>query len=221
MVAAAALFALPPWPAERLWRAYFVVTGFGRAGDGWQAGGVIQLLAGAHRRNQPPDRRACGTAGRCAWRERGIYERWSGRSRSGVAPDVVPAYRQTVSQAVAMEASRGSPDTSGRVEAAALMAREPGAVLTDEPDLALLAGKRVEFEFVIYTILAAQGSWNETPILDAIQARQFGLVVMTESLDVPPRPLMSSRLTENLRAALQTAYRPAGLVGSYWVYRPS
>jgi hypothetical protein len=102
-----------------------------------------------------------------------------------------------------------------------MIADEPGAVLTDDPGLAVEAGKRVEFEFVVFTILAAQGVWHEQPILDAIGARQFGLVVLIESLDEPLRPLISARYSENVRAALRAAYAPAGQRSGYWLYRPA
>ena len=98
-----------------------------------------------------------------------------------------------------------------------LLAALPASVV----GLALLGGKRVEFEFVIFTILAAQGVWDETPILEAIDARRFGLVVLEQSLDEPPRPLISARFTQKVRAALQSAYAPAGQQAGYWFYRPA
>jgi hypothetical protein len=107
-------------------------------------------------------------------------------------------------------------DIASRRQAAAFVASEPGPVLTDDPDLALQAGKRVEFE-LIYTLLALQGVWDETPI----HARQFGLVVLQEPLDAPPRPLLSKHLTDKVRIALQDAYAPAGQIEGYWLYRPT
>jgi hypothetical protein len=93
-------------------------------------------------------------------------------------------------------------------------------VLTDDPGLALMAGKRVEFE-PIFTLLAIQGLWDEAPILTVIQARHFRLLVLQEPLDVQPRSLMSERFTEKVRGALQRAYTPTGQIGGYWVYRPT
>lgn len=128
----------------------------------------------------------------------------------------VQAYGATLSQAVGLFLERASP----HAEVVALAADEPGPVLTDDPELAVQAGKRVEFEFVIFTILAAQGIWDEKPILDAIAERRFGLVIMENSLDDPPRPLIAAGVSERVRAALQVAYAGAGTRGDYWLYRP-
>jgi hypothetical protein len=87
-------------------------------------------------------------------------------------------------------------------------------VLTDDPDLALQAGKRVEFE-LIYTLLALQGVWDETPVINPIRARQFGLLVLQEPLDAPPRPLLSAHLTDKVRTALRDAYVPVSQIGGY------
>ena len=121
---------------------------------------------------------------------------------------------------MAMDLTGPSADSARRFEAAAFVANESGPVLTDDPDLALLANKRVEFE-PIFTLLALQGIWDEAPILNVIQARQFGLVVLQEPLDAPPGPPMSERFTENVRTALQGAYTPAGQIAGYWLYRPT
>jgi hypothetical protein len=122
---------------------------------------------------------------------------------------------------VDMLVARVNGQSPPQVATAQVIATEPGPVLTDDPGLALLADKRVEFEFIIFTILATQGAWDQTPILDAIGARRFGLVVLTESLDEPPRSLIAARLTEGVRAALRAAYIPAGQQDNYWLYRPA
>ena len=70
-------------------------------------------------------------------------------------------------------------------------------------------------------LLTPTGDAGLPAILDAIKARQFGLVVLEESLDEPPRPLISARFTEPVRTALQAAYTPAGQQAGYWFYRPS
>ena len=133
----------------------------------------------------------------------------------------VPAYQATVSQAVELHVRGAIGSIVAQREVAPALAAEPGAVLTDDPGLAILAGKRVEFESVIFTILATQGVWDETPILDAIRARRFGLVVLQQSLDEPPRPLIAARWTERVRAALRANYAPAMQQAGYWLYRPA
>jgi hypothetical protein len=221
LVAATALFGVSARAPERLWRAYFLVSGLealatigklGASSNYWlELTAATAVLIGilAARLTEAADARAPFTS-------------------TGLAGVVlasllicVPAYQATVAQALELRVSGATGGITPQLEVAPLVAAEPGAVLTDDPGLALLAGKRVEFEFVIFTILAAQGVWDETPILDAIKAKQFGLVVLEESLDEPPRPLISARFTERVRTALQAAYTPAGQQAGYWFYRPS
>jgi hypothetical protein len=132
----------------------------------------------------------------------------------------IPAYQATMNQTAAVALSGRPAAIADRLQAAAFVANEPGPVLTDDPDLALQAGKRVEFE-LIYTLLALQGVWDETPVLNPIRARQFGVVVLQEPLDGPPMPLLTAHLTEKVRIALRDTYAPAGQIGRYWLYRPT
>jgi hypothetical protein len=220
LVAAAALFGLPGRPRERLWRAYFVLSGLialatvgkiGASSNYWlELTAATSVLIGV-------------LAVRVA--EPGIAH--GAFTSAGLAGLVlaslltcIPAYQATMNQAVTTALSGHSPESSQRIEAAALIANEPGPLLTDDPDLALQAGKPVEFE-LIYTLLALQGVWDETPILDAIQGREFRLVALEEPLDAPPRPITSAHITERVRQALQSAYAPAGQVSGYWLYRPA
>jgi hypothetical protein len=217
VVAATALFGLSARGPERLWRVYFLVSGLealatvgklGASSNYWleltaATGVLIAILA--IRLAEAADAQALLTS-------------------TGLASLVlasllvcVSAYQATVAQALDLHFGSTVP----QLEVAPLVAAEPGAVLTDDPGLALLAGKQIEFESVIFTILAAQGVWDETPILDAIHARQFGLVVLDVSLDEPPRPLISARFSTQVRAVLQAAYTPAGQQAGYWFYRPS
>lgn len=113
-------------------------------------------------------------------------------------------------------------DTSAlpyRVEAGLIdrIAREPGELLTDNSGLAVAAGKRIEFEFQIFQLLAVEGHWSERPILDAIAARRFALVALMHPLDGPAD---GTRLTPAVHAALAKAYAPAGSDSGFWLYRP-
>jgi len=219
-VAAAALFGLPARPAERQWRAYFVLSGLvalvtvgkiGASSNYWlELTAATSVLIGilAARVVEPSATRAAFTS-------------------SGLAALVlaslltcIPAYEATMNQTAAVALSGPPEDIADRLQASAFVASEPGPVLTDDPDLALQAGKHVEFE-LIYTLLALQGVWDEAPVLNAIRSREFGVVVLQEPLDAPPRPLLTAHLTETVRTALRGAYAPAGQVGGYWLYRPT
>jgi hypothetical protein len=220
LVAGAALLGLPARPAERLWRAYFVVSGLvalatvgkiGASSNYWleltAATSVITGVLAARLSDLSATRAAFTSAG------------LAGLVLASLLT-CVPAYQATMTQTLAVDLAGPSADNARRFAAAALVANEPGPVLTDDPGLAVLAGKRVEFE-LIFTLLALQGVWDEAPILNVIQARQFGLLVLREPLDAPARPLISARFTENVRTALRDAYAPAGQIGGYWLYRPT
>jgi hypothetical protein len=222
LVAVAALFGLPARPMERLWRAYFVLSGLialatvgkiGASSNYWlELTAATSVLLGvlAVRLTEAESARAAFTS-------------------AGLAGVVlasllisIPAYQATMTQAVTTAVTGHSAESWQRLEAAALVANEPGPLLTDDPDLAIQARKRVEFE-LIYTLLALEGLWDESPILDAIEARHFGLVALLESLDAPPppQPIRSAHFTERVRQALRSAYAPAGQIDGYWLYRPA
>jgi hypothetical protein len=97
------------------------------------------------------------------------------------------------------------------------IADEPGEVLTDNPGLAVAAGKRIVYEFQIFQLLNVEGRWAQTPILDAIRQRRFGLVALMHPLD---GPTIGTRWTPSIRDALQAAYVPAGQQSGFWLYRP-
>jgi hypothetical protein len=219
LVAAAALFGLPARPAERQWRAYFVLSGIvtlatvgkiGASSNYWlELTAATSVLIGvlAARVSEP-------SAAPAAFASAGL----AGLVLASLLA-CIPAYQATMNQTASIAIGGPPADIADRLQAAAFVADEAGPVLTDDPDLALQAGKPVEFE-LIYTLLALQGVWDEAPVLNPIRARQFGLVVLEEPLDAPPRPLLSMHLTDSVRDALQDAYAPSGRLGAYWLYRP-
>src|SRR4051812_3378604 len=101
---------------------------------------------------------------------------------------------------------------------APMVAAELGAILTDEPALAVAAGHPVAYEFVIFGLLVVQGHWNEEPILEAIRTRRFGLMILTIPLDAPTA---QERWSPSLIAALKSTYSLAGSLEGYFLYRPT
>jgi hypothetical protein len=97
------------------------------------------------------------------------------------------------------------------------VAAEPGELLTDNPGLAVAAGKRITYEFQIFQLLHVEGRWSQTPILHAIRERRFSLVALMHPLDGPTEV---TRWTPSIRDALQAAYVPAGQQSDFWLYRP-
>jgi hypothetical protein len=221
LLAASALFRLPARGSERLWRAYFVVSGaealatigkLGASSNYWlELTAATAVLIGV-------------LANRLGATTAAVRAPLSATGLAGVTLASllmgVPAYQATVAQALDLHVQGAIGGMGPQLELAPLVAAEPGPILTDDPGLASLAGKRVEFESVIFTILASQGVWDERPILAAIAARRFGLVVVQEPLDAPPRPLIAARWTERVRAALRASYAPAAQQAGYWLYRP-
>jgi hypothetical protein len=216
LLAAAALFSLPSRPGERLWRLYFLGTlltlpGFGKVGASsnyWleltaAIAALIGLLA---------DRLAARPRVQAAITEHGLALLVAG---SLLVP--ITGYQAVAREALHLLPAGDVAGVRGQLALAPLLAAEPGEVLTDEPALAVSAGQPVAYEFVIFDLLAGQGHWDELPILEAIEARRFGLVVLRLPLEAPPE---QARWSPSLTAALKASYAPVGHLESYWLYRP-
>jgi hypothetical protein len=218
---AAGLFAFRERSAERLWRAYFLVTGvltlatigkIGASSNYWlELSAAIAVLIGIL-----VGRLAADPVARAPFASTGLP--------SLVLASLlmaIPAYQATAYQTLQLRLTGATGAIEAQLQTAPLLATESGDVLTDDPGLALLAGKNIQFEFVIFTLLAVHGVWDEGPILSAIHDRRFDLVVLEQSLDDPPRRLVEARWTENVRDGLRAAYQPAGQYAGYWLYRPN
>jgi hypothetical protein len=217
LLLAGALFSLPGRPAERPWRLYFGLTlaqallSMGKVGASsnywleWTgaASVLIGILATRVRRRPSP------------------WPGWFAGGLLGALLVAVPGYQATAYEALRLHVKGTSPALEGQVRAAQMLASEPGEVLTDDPGAAVAAGKPVLFEAVIYTVLTEQGLWDQRPILEAIQGRRFGLVVLQESLDDPVPPIEMERVTPAVRAALKASYTLADYQSGHWFYRPT
>ena len=130
----------------------------------------------------------------------------------------IPGYQALSHEVRRVLPAGGAGAVRPQIELAPLLAAETGDVLTDEPALAVAAGKPIVFEFVIFQLLAGQAVWDERPILEAIAARRFALVVLGSPLDAPPELTNASAA---VRDALRAPYEPAGQRDGYWFYRPT
>lgn len=213
LLAATALFSLPPRPGERLWRLYFLgalltLPGFGKVGASsnyWlevtaAIAALIGLLA---------DRLAACPRARAAITEYGLALLVAG---SLLVP--ITGYQVVAREALHLLPAGDVPGVRAQLALAPLLAAEPGEVLTDEPALAVAAGQPVTYEFVIFDLLVGQGHWDERPILEAITARRFALVILTI-------PLEQARWSPALIAALRSSYTHVGYLEGYWLYRPT
>jgi hypothetical protein len=216
VVVAATLLATPALPHERLWRAYFVLSGvqtiltmgkLGASSNYWlelTAASAVMIGILAVRLSREPDLRAPVSATGLA-----------GLLFAGLLT-AMPGYAATVTQTW----QTATADPPSQLQAAQLVDDEPGPVLTDDPGLAVLAQRPVEFEFIIFTILATQHVWDEQPILDAINAHRFSLVILTEPDDTPQTRLIAARWSTAVGAALQANYAYTSEDDGYYLYRP-
>jgi hypothetical protein len=226
VLAALATFLLPVQPGERVWRLYFIgsllevltVAKLGASSNYWleTSAAIAALLS---------------VAAYCLSHE---------RSTRLVAPVflagtlliAVPAYQATATEIggdlfellrpptprYLSLISDGGADPY-RVDARLVeeIAREPGAVLTDNSGLAVAAGKRIEYEFQIFQLLRAEGLWSEAPIVESIGERRFSLVALMHPLDTP---VEDTRWSTAIQSALRDNYVETVAEFGFWLYRP-
>ena len=216
LLVAAAVFLFPPLLGERVWRLSFVgailmLPGIGKVGASsnyWLeltavGSALIGLLAA---------RLVAGPRPRPDWAGPGLAA-----TLLAALLMVVPGYRAVAGEALEVLPAGGAGAVRTQLELAPALAAEPGELLTDDPGLAIAAGKSILFEFVIFRLLAEQGVWDERPILEAIAARRFDLVALRAPLDAP---LGDVEWTAGVRDALRASYAPVGEVAGRWFYRP-
>lgn len=215
---AAAVFALPTMSGERVWRAYFLLSAaltlatigkIGASSNYW----LEVTLATAVLTGIVASRISRESMAAVPFRPAGLA--------AGVLASLlmaVPAYQANVTAVV--ERYFAPEKVLWQLPVASHIASQPGELLTDDPGLALLAGKSIEFESIIFTILATQGIWDEQPILNAVRSRRFTQIVLTMSLDSPQEPPIAARWTETVRQAMRESYEATGYESGYWWYRP-
>jgi hypothetical protein len=219
---------LPALPRERLFRLYFLgclitvptIAKIGASSNYWLelSAVVAALLALA----------SCKLAGRADPIVRAVVP----AALAGTLLFGLPAYQATARQAadalkdVLWPESPGDLSLISDVSHAPLrvptsfvrrIAEQPGDVLSDNSGLVAAAGKPILFEFQIFQLLRAEGRWSDEPIVAAVEARRFSLVALMHPLHTP---VERTRWTPAVRAALQSAYAPAGQEAGFWLYRP-
>ncbi len=230
LAAAASLF-LPSCPAERVWRLYFLgslatlptIAKIGASSNYWletTAASAVLLGLGWYRLHR-------------AWSMTGVKE------LRLIAPTVIagalliamPGYQATAREAtdslregltrssyMTLVSDVGTAPYRVQRSFVDRVAAEPGDLLTDNPGLAVAAGKPILYEFQIFQLLYVEGRWSEQPILEAIRARRFSLVAVMHPLDGPAH---GTRWTPSIREALLGAYRAVGPQSGFWLYRPN
>ena len=92
-----------------------------------------------------------------------------------------------------------------------------GPILADEyMGLIPLAGHRLYFQPVEYKGLQAASLWNEAPLIDSIERKEFSVILLYEP---PDRSAISTRWTEAARNAIYAHYRSEETLARTFVYR--
>lgn len=104
-------------------------------------------------------------------------------------------------------------ETSSLADLVALARSTSAPILTEEPSIAIAAGKPIIGNATQLHHLFDQGRWDPTHLVAEIEARRFGLVVLNAQLYPPPVLAAIGR-----RYALSHTLTVAG--STYWVFVP-
>jgi len=94
-----------------------------------------------------------------------------------------------------------------------------GSVLCQDGGLNLLAGKEIPYQPFEFSQLLYQGIWDESPILDALVAKQFDLLVLP--FDLSTANLSQERFTPGFIQTARDNYGLVKRVGTSFVHTPS
>jgi hypothetical protein len=99
-----------------------------------------------------------------------------------------------------------------------LVTEAQGPVLADEyMGMITLAGRPLEIQPFEVTQLANAGLWNQMPLLERIQKKEFPLILIH---DFGGYPVYRERWTEAMLTAIERYYRMDQVLGGTRVYRP-
>jgi hypothetical protein len=91
-----------------------------------------------------------------------------------------------------------------------LVARQPGPVLSNDITAVLRAGKQMVVDPYIFSYLAMNKVWNERPLIQKCQEKQFSLIILNHQLSLMP----------GIPECLMKSYRLIGLP-DYGIYIPT
>ncbi len=105
------------------------------------------------------------------------------------------------------------------------LSRLDGPILSDRAGVALMAGHPPVFDPFISTQLAREGKWDQTPLLNRIQNKEYSLVLLQFNLEDPQWD--RERFTPEMIQSLQNSYtldrkivRYGSGIVRYYLYRP-
>ena len=98
----------------------------------------------------------------------------------------------------------------------ALVAETPGAILADEyMGMLTLQGRSLVIQPFEVTQLAGAGKWDQTPLLESINKKEFDAIILYD------RPWVSERWTPEMLSAIGQSYRLVDVVAENKIYRAS
>jgi hypothetical protein len=91
-----------------------------------------------------------------------------------------------------------------------------GTILADE-DMALipLLGKSLQFQPFEFSHLSYDGTWDQTPFLEAIERQEYAAILQWDQWGAVP-----ARWTPEMLAAIEANYRPGRISGPRVMYFP-
>jgi hypothetical protein len=92
-------------------------------------------------------------------------------------------------------------------------------VLGEEMSFSVTTGRRLYLQPFEFSQLAAQGDWDQGPLLAEVRRGAFAVVVLRFRLGDDPL-WRRERVNEALLGALQQAYALDAVYGDYFLYRP-
>jgi hypothetical protein len=104
-------------------------------------------------------------------------------------------------------------------EASAAVAATSGDVLGEEMSFSVTTGRRLYLQPFEFSQLAAQGAWDQEPLLAEVRRGAFAVVVLRFRLGDDPL-WRRERVNDALIAVLQEAYTLDAVYGDYYLYRP-
>lgn len=97
------------------------------------------------------------------------------------------------------------------------VAETPGPVLDEDMTHLLLNGKPITIQPFELTAEATVGAWDQTPFVQAIERRQFGLIVLYHPVE---QATIWQRFTPQMQQAMEANYCQSMQTADYYLYRP-
>ena len=102
----------------------------------------------------------------------------------------------------------------GNDEVVRLLRTTPGRVYSEDMTVLYKAGKPVEAEPAIVTCLALRGQWDESSLVQDIEAGRYSIIVVTSDLE------NRDRYSPRVASAIEQRYLVARRLGTFVLYQP-